>query len=64
MINKIKNFEYNTPDDLWLDCELIFSNCSEFNEDDSPIRIVSYYFSSFAVYALNLDFILLYFCNG
>lgn len=40
MINKIKGFEYNTPEDLWLDCELIFSNCIEFNEDDSPIRLV------------------------
>lgn len=42
MINKIKNFEYNTPEDLWIDCELIFSNCAEFNEDDSPIRLVCF----------------------
>ncbi|KAI1711925.1 bromodomain-containing protein [Ditylenchus destructor] len=38
MINKIKNYEYNCPQGLWNDCELMFSNCEEFNEEDSPIQ--------------------------
>ena len=40
IIHKIKCFEYNSPTELWEDCELIFANCEEFNEDASPVREV------------------------
>lgn len=37
IINKLKNFDYDTAREVWADCELMFANCEEFNDEDSHV---------------------------
>lgn len=37
---KMKNYEYDTPDDIRTDMELLVANCKHYNEEDSEIYAV------------------------